>query len=33
MEPIEYTSLDEAYKAYEKYVGQEYPTYKENLPK
>ena len=29
----EYTSLDEAYKAYEKYVGQEYPTYKENLPK
>ena len=29
----EYATLDDAYKAYEKYVGQEYPTYKENLPK
>lgn len=29
----EYATLEEAYKAYEKYVGQEYPTYKENLPK
>lgn len=29
----EYTSLEEAYKEYEKYVGQEYPTYKEDLPK
>ena len=29
----EYTSLEEAYKEYEKYVGQKYPTYKEDLPK
>lgn len=29
----EYTSLEEAYKEYEKYVGQNYPTYKEDLPK
>lgn len=29
----EYASLEEAYKEYEKYVGQNYPTYKEDLPK
>lgn len=29
----EYATLDEAYKAYEKYVEQEYPTYKNDLPK
>ena len=29
----EYASLEEAYKEYEKYVRQEYPTYKEDLPK
>ena len=29
----EYASLEEAYKEYEKYVGENYPTYKENLPK
>lgn len=29
----EYDSLDEAYKAYEKYVEQEYPQYKNDLPK
>lgn len=29
----EYASLEEAYKEYEKYVGQIYPTYKEDLPK
>lgn len=29
----EYASLEEAYKEYEKYVGQEYPTYKNDLPK
>ena len=29
----EYDSLDEAYKAFEKYVEQEYPQYKNDLPK
>lgn len=29
----EYATLDEAYKAYEKYVKQEYPQYKDDLPK
>lgn len=29
----EYASLEEAYKEYEKYVEQNYPTYKEDLPK
>lgn len=29
----EYASLEEAYKEYEKYVAQNYPTYKEDLPK
>ena len=29
----EYKTLDEAYKAYEKYVKQEYPQYKDDLPK
>lgn len=29
----EYATLDEAYKAYEKYVEQEYPQYKNDLPK
>lgn len=29
----EYASLEEAYKEYEKYVGQEYPQYKNDLPK
>ena len=29
----EYDSLEDAYKAYEKYVKQEYPQYKDDLPK
>lgn len=29
----EYATLEEAYKEYEKYVGQEYPQYKNDLPK
>lgn len=29
----EYGSLEEAYKEYEKYVGQKYPTYRNDLPK
>lgn len=29
----EYATLEDAYKEYEKYVGQEYPTYKNDLPK
>lgn len=29
----EYASLEEAYKAYEKYAEQEYPQYKDDLPK
>ena len=29
----EYATVDEAYKAYEKYVEQEYPQYKNDLPK
>ena len=29
----EYETLDEAYKAYEKYAEQEYPQYKDDLPK